>query len=75
MESIMSQMQAKEFIDKLKSDSGLRDRLTSFIREEGYSCTLYEIRLVEWDSMMKHFNIEGNNPYTCRTPGYEHWEG
>ena len=75
MESIMSQIQAKEFIDKLKSDSALRDRLIAFIREEGYSCTLNEIRLVEWDSMMKHFHIEGNNPYTCRVSGYEHWEG
>ena len=71
----MSQVQAKEFIDKLKADPGCRDRLMAFIKNEGFTCTLSEIRLVEWDAMMKHFNVEGNNPYTCRISGYEHWEG
>ena len=71
----MSQIQAKEYIDRLKSDPECRDRLMAFIKSEGFTCTLNEIRLVEWDAMMKHFNIEGNNPYTCRNSGYEHWEG
>ncbi len=75
MEWIMSKIQAKEFIEKLKADAELRDRLVAFIKQEGFTCTLSEIRLVEWDAMMKHFNIEGNNPYTCRISGYEHWEG
>ncbi|TLU83590.1 MAG: hypothetical protein FDX21_07315 [Chlorobium sp.] len=70
----MSQAEAKLFIDKLKSDEALRDRLLEFIRSEGFSCTLSEIRFVEWDAVMKHFNIEGNNPY-CRISGYEHWTG
>lgn len=71
----MSQKNAKEFIDKLKTDAGLRERLLAFLREEGFSCTLTEVRMVEWDAMMKHFQIEGNNPYTCRKSGYENWEG
>lgn len=75
MESFMSKIQAKGFIDKLKSDPECRDRLMAHVKKEGFVCTLNEIRLVEWDAMMTHFNVEGNNPYTCRIPGYEHWEG
>ncbi len=71
----MSQIQAKEYIEKLKTDPECRDRLMAFIKKEGFTCTLNEVRLVEWDAMMKHFNIEGNNPYTSRISGYEHWEG
>lgn len=71
----MSKKQAQEFIDKLKEDPECRERLLEFIRTEGFSCTLSEVRFVEWEAMMKHFNNEGNNPYTCRNSGYEHWEG
>ena len=65
-ELIMSEEQAKKFIEKLQSDLALKDRLSAFIREEGFACTLAEIRKVEWDLMMTH--------YIAGLPASEHWE-
>ncbi len=71
----MSQKEAIEFVDRLKTDSEFKDRLLTFIREEGYQCSLDEIRAAAWDSMMKSANVEVRNPYSSRASGYEHWEG
>jgi hypothetical protein len=71
----MSQKEAIEFIDRVKADSAFGDRLLTFIREEGYSCSLNEIRAAAWDSMMKRANVEVSNPYSSRASGYEHWAG
>lgn len=78
----MSQVHAKEFIGKLKTDHECRERLVAFIKNEGFTCTLNEIRLAEWEAMMMHFKREsndpgknGSNPYTSRGCGYEHWGG
>jgi len=62
----MSEEQAKKFIEKLKSDAELKERLSEFITEAGFSCTLTEIRKVEWDMMMTH--------YIAGLPASEHWE-
>ncbi len=62
----MSEEQAKRFIKILESDGELKERLNAFIRDEGFSCTLSEIRKVEWDLMMAH--------YIAGLPASEHWE-
>ncbi len=62
----MSEEQAKKFIEKLRSDVELKERLSKFIKDEGFSCTLGEIRKVEWDLMMTH--------YIAGLPASEHWE-
>ncbi|MEI6569773.1 MAG: Nif11 family protein [Verrucomicrobiota bacterium] len=62
----MSEEQAKKFIEQLEKDVDLKERLTTFISDEGFSCTLGEIRKVEWNLMMSH--------YTAGLPASEHWE-
>ena len=62
----MSEEQAKKFLEKLQSDVELRERLSKLITEAGFSCTLSEIKKVEWDLMMIH--------YIAGLPASEHWE-
>ena len=62
----MSEEEAKKFIEKLQSDVVLKERLNAFINGEGFSCTLAEIRKVEWDLMMAN--------YIAGLPASEHWE-
>ncbi|MFZ4524503.1 MAG: hypothetical protein ACOYOE_02895 [Chlorobium sp.] len=62
----MSEEQAKSFLKILESDGELKKRLSDFIRDEGFSCTLGEIRKVEWDAMMSR--------YIAGLPASEHWD-
>jgi len=62
----MSEEAAKKFIEKLQFDVALKERMTAFISEEGFSCTLSEIRKVAWDIMIAR--------YLAGLPASEHWE-
>ncbi len=82
----MSMEEAKAFVAKLKSDPDFCQRMTQYIHNEGYICTLREVRRAEWEALMgcenKHCkassNIsssEGHCPYMTELHGYEYWVG
>ena len=62
----MSEEDAKKFVEKVQSDSLFRKRIKEFLSSEGFSCTLSEIRKVEWDLMLMN--------YVSGLPASEHWD-
>jgi len=68
----MSEEQAKEFIEKLKTDAKLSARLLAFIKKEGFSCTLEELGKVNWDELIALQN-SGSAGGSSSLPASEHW--
>jgi len=62
----MSEEQAKLFIEKLQKDDQLKERLSTFITDAGFGCTLSEIKKVAWNLMMSQ--------YVAGLPASEHWD-
>ncbi len=62
----MSEDQARKFIEKLQTDKALRKRLNAVIEDEGFMCTLEEIRAVEWELMVARNFV--------KLPASEHWD-
>ncbi len=62
----MSEDHARKFIEKLHTDEALRKRIIALIEDEGFVCTLQEIRKVEWEIMVARNSLN--------LPASEHWD-